>query len=88
MLKNEPFRAEHIGSLLRPAELREARRAFEEGALCDEKLRQVEDRAIETAVAGEDLPEQRDLCPETLPASCWLRKGRKVYAPAQYRESR
>jgi 5-methyltetrahydropteroyltriglutamate--homocysteine methyltransferase len=45
-----PFRAEHIGSLLRPQELLEARRAHRDGGLSDEELRAVEDRAIEDAI--------------------------------------
>lgn len=45
-----PFRAEHIGSLLRPPELLEARRAHREGRLTDAELRLVEDRAIEDAI--------------------------------------
>jgi 5-methyltetrahydropteroyltriglutamate--homocysteine methyltransferase len=34
-----PFRAEHIGSLLRPPELHAARRAFDEGKIAIEALR-------------------------------------------------
>ena len=46
-----PFRAEHIGSLLRPPELLAARRAFDEGKLAVEALRAEEDRWICQAVA-------------------------------------
>ncbi len=46
-----PFRAEHIGSLLRPPELLTARRAFDEGTLAAEALRAMEDRWIGEAVA-------------------------------------
>ena len=46
-----PFRAEHIGSLLRPPELLAARRAFDDGTLAAEALREVEDRCIRDAVA-------------------------------------
>ncbi|HEV8306963.1 MAG TPA: 5-methyltetrahydropteroyltriglutamate--homocysteine S-methyltransferase [Methylomirabilota bacterium] len=46
-----PFRAEHIGSLLRPPELLAARQAFETGALDAGGLRRVEDRWIRDAVA-------------------------------------
>ena len=45
-----PFRAEHIGSLLRPPALRAARRAFEAGGLSAEALRAEEDRWIQEAV--------------------------------------
>jgi 5-methyltetrahydropteroyltriglutamate--homocysteine methyltransferase len=41
-----PFRADHVGSLLRPPELLRARREFAEGALSSDELREVEDRAI------------------------------------------
>ncbi len=46
-----PFRAEHIGSLLRPPDLLAARRAFDDGTLAAEALRAVEDRCIADAVA-------------------------------------
>ncbi len=46
-----PFRAEHIGSLLRPAELLEKRKAFDTGQISAEALREVEDRYIKDAVA-------------------------------------
>jgi 5-methyltetrahydropteroyltriglutamate--homocysteine methyltransferase len=46
-----PFRAEHIGSLLRPPELLTARRAFDDGTLAAEALRAMEDRWIGEAVA-------------------------------------
>jgi len=41
-----PDRAEHVGSLLRPAELLEARASFADGTLGQEQLREIEDRAI------------------------------------------
>jgi 5-methyltetrahydropteroyltriglutamate--homocysteine methyltransferase len=46
-----PFRAEHIGSLLRPAELRQAFRSFSEGKIGAEAFRAVQDRAIREVVA-------------------------------------
>ena len=46
-----PFRAEHIGSLLRPASLLDLRRRHEAGDISDEELRAAEDTAIEDAVA-------------------------------------
>ena len=39
-----PFRADHVGSLLRPAPLQEARAKREKGELTAEQLKQVEDR--------------------------------------------
>ncbi len=46
-----PFRADHVGSLLRPAELREARARRENGEIGADELRAIEDRAIEAAIA-------------------------------------
>jgi 5-methyltetrahydropteroyltriglutamate--homocysteine methyltransferase len=46
-----PFRADHVGSLLRPRKLLEARKARAEGKLAAEALRAVEDEAIGDAVA-------------------------------------
>ncbi|HZV50658.1 MAG TPA: 5-methyltetrahydropteroyltriglutamate--homocysteine S-methyltransferase [Candidatus Dormibacteraeota bacterium] len=45
-----PFPAEHVGSLLRPPELLEARAAFEAGRIPIEELRAVEDRHILEAI--------------------------------------
>ncbi len=46
-----PFRADHVGSLLRPPSLLEARAAFEAGRIDADALRAVEDEAIRDAVA-------------------------------------
>lgn len=45
-----PFRADHVGSLLRPAGLLEARAAHAEGRLDDDGLRAAEDEAIADVV--------------------------------------
>lgn len=45
-----PFRAEHIGSLLRPAELKSAIEKHAAGSLSDEELREIEDRHIPDAI--------------------------------------
>jgi 5-methyltetrahydropteroyltriglutamate--homocysteine methyltransferase len=45
-----PFRADHVGSLLRPKELHEAREKKKSGAITAEQLRQVEDQAIRDVV--------------------------------------
>lgn len=44
-------RAEHVGSLLRPAELLRARAASDRGEITTEQLREVEDRAVLDAIA-------------------------------------
>jgi 5-methyltetrahydropteroyltriglutamate--homocysteine methyltransferase len=46
-----PFRADHVGSLLRPARLKEAREKAETGAIDKSALRQIEDDCIKEAVA-------------------------------------
>jgi len=51
---NAPFRADHVGSLLRPAELAEARARFKAGALDAEALREIENRAIADAVQRQE----------------------------------
>jgi 5-methyltetrahydropteroyltriglutamate--homocysteine methyltransferase len=45
-----PYRADHVGSLLRPPELMQARKDFAEGRLDAEGLRAVEDEAVVKAV--------------------------------------
>jgi 5-methyltetrahydropteroyltriglutamate--homocysteine methyltransferase len=45
-----PFRADHVGSLLRPPELLEARERYAAGAIDDDELRAVEDAAIADVV--------------------------------------
>ena len=49
-----PFRADHVGSLLRPAALIEARESFAAGRLTADQLRAVEDEAITAAVAMQE----------------------------------
>jgi 5-methyltetrahydropteroyltriglutamate--homocysteine methyltransferase len=46
-----PFRADHVGSLLRPAELKRARARRERGEIGADELRAVEDRCIEAVIA-------------------------------------
>jgi len=49
-----PFRADHVGSLLRPRELAAARAQRKAGALSAEELRAVEDRCIEAAIRKQE----------------------------------
>jgi 5-methyltetrahydropteroyltriglutamate--homocysteine methyltransferase len=49
-----PFRADHVGSLLRPPELHETRAQARAGTLSVGQLRDVEDRCIRTAVARQE----------------------------------
>ena len=46
-----PFRADHVGSLLRPAALKDARTRHARGEISKEDLRAAEDTAIETVIA-------------------------------------
>ena len=45
-----PFRADHVGSLLRPKELSAARKEWHEGLITAEQLRSIEDNHILEAV--------------------------------------
>jgi len=49
-----PFRADHVGSLLRPMELREARAAHKAGSITAQALRAVEDRCIPAAIRQQE----------------------------------
>lgn len=50
-LSNPPFRADHIGSLLRPAELLEVRRRYAAGEVSADALHAAEDEAVVSAIA-------------------------------------
>ena len=54
MATQPPFRADQVGSLLRPPELREARAKARAGALAPAQLNEVEDRCIRAAVARQE----------------------------------
>ena len=49
-----PFRADHVGSFLRPAALKEARAKREKGAISAAELKAVEDREIEKIVKKQE----------------------------------
>jgi 5-methyltetrahydropteroyltriglutamate--homocysteine methyltransferase len=49
-----PFRADHVGSLLRPAQLHQARERAQAGAISRGELREVEDRCIRDVVAAQE----------------------------------
>ncbi|MFB3099362.1 MAG: 5-methyltetrahydropteroyltriglutamate--homocysteine S-methyltransferase, partial [Acidimicrobiia bacterium] len=54
MSDSPPFRADHVGSFLRPASVREARQARAENQLSADELRSVEDEAIGELVEREE----------------------------------
>ena len=49
-----PFRADHVGSLLRPTALKEARSRHQEGAISDAELRRTEDAEIKKIIAKQE----------------------------------
>ena len=49
-----PFRADHVGSLLRPSRLKEARTRFQRNEITNEQLRAVEDDAIREVVKKQE----------------------------------
>jgi 5-methyltetrahydropteroyltriglutamate--homocysteine methyltransferase len=49
-----PFRADHVGSLLRPKELLQAREDLKQGRITREQLRKLEDDAIRTLVRQQE----------------------------------
>jgi 5-methyltetrahydropteroyltriglutamate--homocysteine methyltransferase len=49
-----PFRADHVGSFLRPAALKEARAKREQGAITAAELKTVEDREIEKIIKKQE----------------------------------
>ena len=66
-----PFRADHVGSLLRPAALREARARFFTGAIAAAELQAAEDRAIEAAIAKQAAIGLRDATDGEFRRSMW-----------------
>jgi 5-methyltetrahydropteroyltriglutamate--homocysteine methyltransferase len=52
--KTPPFRADHVGSLLRPAELHEARAKARRGEMSADALRALQDKHIREAVAKQE----------------------------------
>src|SRR6185437_6421012 len=51
MLDRPPFRADHVGSLLRPQQLIDARAKYRNGGLSRAQLSEVEDAAIRDVIA-------------------------------------
>src|SRR5438128_2623776 len=49
-----PFRADHVGSLLRPPYLREARARRERGEIGADELKSIEDSAIQDVIAKQE----------------------------------
>jgi 5-methyltetrahydropteroyltriglutamate--homocysteine methyltransferase len=66
-----PFRADHVGSLLRPAALKEARRRHAAGSLDGAGLKAVEDREIERIVSKQQDLGLRGVTDGELRRSWW-----------------
>src|SRR5215210_6459596 len=49
-----PFRADHVGSLLRPTALKEARAKHAEKKITDAQLTEIEDREIEKVIRKQE----------------------------------
>ena len=49
-----PFRADHVGSFLRPAALKEARAKREQGQMSAAQLKEVEDREVDKVVKKQE----------------------------------
>lgn len=58
---NPPFRAEHVGSLLRPQAVLEARQRYASGEIDADAKREVEDRAIADAVRKQEAVGLQDV---------------------------
>lgn len=48
--RNPPFRAEHLGSLLRPKELLQKRALFEKGELSQAELTEIENESVKKVI--------------------------------------
>jgi 5-methyltetrahydropteroyltriglutamate--homocysteine methyltransferase len=66
-----PFRADHVGSLLRPAALKEARRRYVAGDLDSQGLAEVEDREIARVVAKQESIGLKGITDGELRRSWW-----------------
>src|ERR1700730_17620374 len=66
-----PFRADHVGSLLRPKSLLAARAEHEAGGLSAQQLRDAEDDAIRDAVALQEEVGLRSITDGELRRGSW-----------------
>jgi 5-methyltetrahydropteroyltriglutamate--homocysteine methyltransferase len=72
MKARPPFRADHIGSLLRPRAVKDARARHAAGELTDEALGAVEDRAIEAVVAKQESLGLRSITDGEIRRGTWV----------------
>ena len=66
-----PFRADHVGSLLRPPELKQAREDFKHKKISHETLKAAEDKAIRQAVALQEAAGLQSITDGELRRAFW-----------------
>jgi 5-methyltetrahydropteroyltriglutamate--homocysteine methyltransferase len=66
-----PFRADHVGSLLRPAVLKQARAQRERGEITAEELKTIEDREIEAVIRKQEEAGLRSVTDGEFRRSFW-----------------
>lgn len=59
MITEPPFRAEHVGSLLRPQEIKDARAKLEQNEISRADLKEIEDQAVSRAVHKQESLDSR-----------------------------
>jgi 5-methyltetrahydropteroyltriglutamate--homocysteine methyltransferase len=67
-----PFRADHVGSLLRPADVREARAQFARAQIEREVLTEIENRAIDRIIARQESVGLRGVTDGELRRDNWM----------------
>jgi len=70
--KNPPFRAEHVGSLLRPQSLKDAAKAHQKGDISEEAFLQTVDREIARAVKLQESVGLRSITDGEFSRSSWF----------------
>lgn len=68
---NTPFRFDHVGSFLRPDELKQARADLDAGRITAEELKSVEDKAIRELVAKQKGVGIRDITDGEFRRATW-----------------
>src|SRR5260370_26244761 len=66
-----PFRADHVGSLLRPAALKAAREQRAKGEITPAELKAIEDREIERAIKKQEEVGLQAVTDGEFRRSCW-----------------
>src|SRR5580704_10103177 len=66
-----PFRADHVGSLLRPAALKEAREKHAKGEITTAQLTAIEDREIESIIKKQEEAGLRSITDGEFRRSWW-----------------